>query len=139
MAGRAPDGTLFEFATMPNARWIDLLRERAESDVSPIRLATSLFQIFIMEHPFTDGNGRFSRALIYAAFARFGLIKTPCLGLNGVYEMHREPLSKALMECKKREVSEALFRSMLIFIEDSISLSEQNLSFEVSRLRSWEG
>lgn len=122
MVGSAPDGTNFVFALHPNSQWIDMIHAAAEKYDNPIELAAKSFEIVIFQHPFTDGNGRFSRAMIYAALARFNWITTPCLGLNGVFEAHRQAMAEALQKSCHTKSSDALMRGILTLIEDSIRL-----------------
>lgn len=120
MVGRALDGSIFTFAKKPNAEWIDKLKFCTNQAEGPIELAARLFQAIVYEHPFTDGNGRFSRALIYGALGSFGLISNPCLGLNGIFEIHRHTMALALQRCRSEDSLETLMEALTKMLEDSI-------------------
>jgi hypothetical protein len=122
MVGQALDGSVFVFAKRPAQYWTDEIQFEAAKTHGAIKLAAKLFQIVIYEHPFTDGNGRFSRAMIYSALARFGLIRNPCLGLNGVFELHRESMALAFRQSHMHGSPEPMMEAITTLLEDSVGL-----------------
>jgi hypothetical protein len=136
MAGQAPDGSVCVFAKRPALYWTETIRSEAANTDGAIKLAAKLFQIVVYEHPFTDGNGRFSRAMIYSALARFGLIKNPCLGLNGAYELHRETMALAFRQSHTQGSPQPMMEAITTLLEDSVGLVRALL--ERSNTRSFE-
>jgi hypothetical protein len=122
MVGQAPDGSAFVFAERPALYWTETIRSEAAHTDGAIKLAAKLFQIVVYEHPFTDGNGRFSRAMIYSALARFGLIRNPCLGLNGVFELHRESMALAFRQSHTQGSLQPMIEAITTLLEDSVGL-----------------
>lgn len=122
MIGQAPDGSDFTFAERPAHDWIEKLQDCQRESNNAIELAANLYKVVVMEHPFTDGNGRFSRALIYGALGRYGLVNNPCLGLNGVFEIHRAAMATALQQSCKQKSPDPLIKSILLLLNDSIQI-----------------
>jgi hypothetical protein len=124
MVGHAPDGKSFIFASSPSPSWISELQECADQAKTAVELAAALFIKVIFEHPFSDGNGRFSRALIYGALGRFGVVSKPCLGLNGAYELRRDEMSSAFRESCAINCISPLTIAMVCFLDDAAALVE---------------
>lgn len=134
MIGQAPDGSTFVFAKCPSPNWTEQVLSAATSADGAIKLAGKLFQMVIYEHPFTDGNGRFARAMIYSALARFGLITNPCLGLNGVFELHREAMAFAFRQSHAQGSLLPLVDAITTMLEDSVSLVRSLLEHPARRV-----
>jgi hypothetical protein len=98
--GDTETGETFVF-DQGNPRWLFEIVGQAANPRQPAiagdieRLLTDLFYHTIWIHPFDDGNGRFSRGLIYGLLARVGLISAPCLGLNAVFDFRRNRIGTA--------------------------------------------
>jgi hypothetical protein len=60
--------------------------------------------------------------MIYSALARFGLIRNPCLGLNGVFELHRESMALAFRQSHTQGSLQPMIEAITTLLEDSVGL-----------------
>ena len=98
--GDGDNRVLFEPADFN--RWIGHMEQIYALKLAPVQEAIAVYAQTVFSHPFRDGNGRLSRALIYGSLRRGGLISTPCLGLGPTFDYSRRPLSLATLALSER-------------------------------------
>ena len=89
-------GRKFRFAPPPGRACLDdMPHDREVKQCLEAELA-DIFLHVIYAHPFTDGNGRFARALLIGLLARCGLITSPCLPLSSVFHSQLKEIGAAV-------------------------------------------
>ena len=96
MWARGPTGHFVFFDDVAAAcTWLpDLERIRAMR-LPPLAEAVVVYCRVVIAHPFTDGNGRFARAMFYGPLARAGVLSSPCLSLGTAFNLRREEIARA--------------------------------------------
>lgn len=93
--GEDSAGDRFWFAYPVRTDWGRQLSNIADGEYSILEEIARIYTAFVFTHPFSDGNGRVSRALIYGCLARHDVIRSPCLGLNAAFDIHRDQIGPA--------------------------------------------
>lgn len=96
MYGVDYNGDRLQFAALPSRHWLQEVRRLASMDVDWIDKIAAVFPFVINEHPFTDGNGRLARALVYAVMAKSEIIRTPSFGANATLDLGREAIGSSV-------------------------------------------
>lgn len=89
-------GRKFRFAPPPGRAWLEDMPHDREVIQSPEAALTDIFLNAIYAHPFTDGNGRFARALLLGFLAQCGLLTSPCLPLSSVFHSRSKEIGAAV-------------------------------------------
>lgn len=137
-AGRdAETGETFVFDQSDPRRWFEIVDQAvnprpASGDVDIASTLTDLYFQLIWVHPFDDGNGRFSRGLIYGLLAKAGLISSPCLGLNAVFDFRRHRIGTAFRHAATTGEKLPLQRELCSAINLSVDLVSRVLQGEYS-------
>lgn len=108
----------FYFARSSGAEGLSIFFAAAGHDAPLEAALTNLFLSIIFAHPFTDGNGRFARASLIGLLAHRGLIATPCLPLNSVFDA-RAPTIAAAVRAAVQHGQKHLLQAMLVSAIDA--------------------
>jgi hypothetical protein len=109
----APGAPGLRYETPERARrWLADIAAADAAEGDPVKQALYRFARIIIAHPFTDANGRFTRAALQASVARGGLIATPCLAPAPVFYLRAADIRSALAELSRSGDWQSYFERM---------------------------
>lgn len=125
MWARGPKGHFVYFETIRQASGCrDDILEYLSSGLPAIVMAALCHHRVIAAHPYSDGNGRFSRAILVGTLARHGLVNAPCLPLGPVFKLRNDHLARAVIKLSQDADFSVYMKVFTSLIIETISFAK---------------